>query len=254
MQNLILFYSLILTRVGAFVTVLPLFGGVNVPRLVKAGLAFALATVWIGNVAEGPPHNLLNRAVETSCFAYGVAVAREFTLGALLGYGFSLFQVPARVCGEFLTQELGLSFGAFLDPTGTANLSALTQILDALGILLFLGLDGHHLFLAALDMTFARYPVGGALPNVPIQHLVAGASLTVQWGLVIAMPVAVALFVVTFVLSLMTRAAPQINLFTVGFPLRLLAGLLLLFLLIPNLLNSLVNALGRFGELLTRLI
>jgi flagellar biosynthetic protein FliR len=103
-------------------------------------------------------------------------------------------------------------------------------------------------------MTFTRYPVGGPAPDVPVQHLVAGASLTVQWGLTLAMPVAVSLFVVTFVLALMTRAAPQINLFTVGFPLRLLAGLVLLFLLIPNLLGSLVNALGRFSELLTRLV
>lgn len=175
-------------------------------------------------------------------------------LGALLGYAFGLFQVPARVCGEFLTEELGLSFGAFLDPTGTGNVSALTQILDALGILLFLGLDGHHLFLAALDMTFTRYPVGGPLPDVPVQNLVAGASLTIRWGLVLAMPVAIALFVVTFVLAVMTRAAPQINLFTVGFPLRLGAGLVLLFLLLPNLLHSLVNALERFGELLARLV
>jgi flagellar biosynthetic protein FliR len=68
------------------------------------------------------------------------------------------------------------------------------------------------------------------------------------------MPVAVSVFVVTVVLSLMTRAAPQINLFTVGFPLRLAAGLTLLFLFVPNLLNSLVNALGRFGALLTRLV
>jgi flagellar biosynthetic protein FliR len=52
----------------------------------------------------------------------------------------------------------------------------------------------------------------------------------------------------------MSRAAPQINLFTVGFPLRLLAGLLLLFLMLPNLLHSLANALGRFGQLLTRII
>jgi flagellar biosynthetic protein FliR len=254
MQNLVVLFSLVLARVGAFVAVLPLFGGTNVPRLVKAGLAFALATLWFGNAIPGPPEELLNRPVETSYLAYGVAVGRETALGALLGYAFGLFQVPARVCGEFLTEELGLSFGAFLDPTGTGNVSALTQILDALGILLFLGLDGHHLFLAALDATFTRYPVGAALPIVPPQNLVSGASLTVQWGLAIAMPVALSLFVVTVVLAIMSRAAPQINLFTVGFPLRLLAGLLLLFLLLPNLLNSLVNALGRYGELLTRLV
>jgi flagellar biosynthetic protein FliR len=254
MQNLVVLFSLILARCGAFVVVLPLFGGTNVPRLVKAGLAFSLATVWFGNAVEGPPHELLNRAVETSYFAYALAAWREMVLGALLGYAFGLFQVPARVCGEFLTEELGLSFGAFIDPTGTGNVSALTQIIDALGILLFLGLDGHHLFLAALDATFTRYPVGAAMPAVPVEPLVAGASLTIQWGLALAMPVATALFVVTVVLALMSRAAPQINLFTVGFPLRLLAGLLLLFLMLPNLLHSLVNALGRFGQLLTRII
>jgi flagellar biosynthetic protein FliR len=254
MQTYVLLFSLVLTRVGAFVAVLPLFGGVNVPRLVKAGLAFALATVWFGNLAAGPPPELLTRPLETSWLAYGVAVLRETALGALLGYAFGLFQVPARVCGEFLTEELGLSFGAFLDPTQQGNVSALTQIIDALGVLLFLGLDGHHLFLAALDATFARYPVGGALPEVPTEHLVAGAALTVQWGVAIAMPVAAALFLVTFVLALMARVAPQINLFTVGFPMRLVAGLTLLVLLLPNLLTALVNALGRFGQLLTRLI
>src|SRR5205814_2194898 len=136
----------------------------------------------------------------------------------------------------------------FLDPTATGNVSSLTQVLDALGILLFLGLDGHHLFLVVLDATFTRYPVGGPPPAVPIQELVAGASLSIQWGLVLAMPIGISLFVVTFVLTLMTRAAPQINLFTVGFPLRLAAGLVLLFLMLPNLLTSLMNALGRFGE------
>jgi flagellar biosynthetic protein FliR len=254
MQTLVLLFSLVLTRVGAFVAVLPLFGAVNVPRTVKAGLAFALATVWFGNAAVAVPPELLNRPLETSWFAYGVAVGREAVLGALLGYAFGLFQVPARVCGEFLTQELGLSFGAFLNPTGTGNESSLTQIIDALGVLLFLGLDGHHLFLSALDATFARYPVGGTLPKLPVQHLVAGASLTMHWGIVVAMPIAVALFVVTFVLTVMARVAPQVNLFSVGFPARLLAGLVLLLLLLPNLLTALVNALGRFGELLTRLV
>jgi flagellar biosynthesis protein FliR len=89
---------------------------------------------------------------------------------------------------------------------------------------------------------------------VPVEPLVAGMSLTIQWGLALAMPVAMSLFVVTVVLALMSRAAPQINLFTVGFPLRLAAGLVLLLLMLPNMLHSLVNALGRFGDLLTRLV
>jgi flagellar biosynthesis protein FliR len=104
MANLVVIFSLILTRVGAFVAVLPLFGGVNVPRLVKADLAFALATVWFGNVCAAPPPWLLDRPPETSYFAYGLAAGREAALGALLGYAFGLFQVPARACGEFLEE------------------------------------------------------------------------------------------------------------------------------------------------------
>jgi flagellar biosynthetic protein FliR len=254
MSNLVLYFSLVLARVAAFVGVMPLFGGVNVPRLVKASLAFALTALWFGSVTAALPPDLLNRPVETSWFPYGLAVGREVVLGALVGYAFGLFQVPARVMGEFLTQELGLSFGAFLDPTGQNNVSALTQILDVLGVLLFFGLDGHHLFLGVLHATFAQYPVGAALPGVPVQNLVAAAATTEEWGVVLALPVVVGLFVVTALLMVMTRAAPQINLFTVGFPLRLGAGLVLIFLLLPGLLHALVQTLGRYGELLTRLV
>ena len=81
MQSCVIFFSLVLARAGMFVTVLPLFGGINVPRMVKAGLA--LATLYFGNACTGPPSALLNRAVETSALAYGVAVLREAALGAL---------------------------------------------------------------------------------------------------------------------------------------------------------------------------
>ncbi len=254
MGTVVLTFSLVLTRVGAFVTILPLFGTTTVPRTVKAGLALALTTLWFGSAVAALPPELLARPPETSWLAFVVAAFRELVLGALLGYAFSLFQVPARVAGEYLTQELGLSFGAFLNPTGESSISALTQILDILNILIFFGLDGHHVFLAVLDATFARYPVGAAMPGAPLPAMVTGLALTEEWGLALAAPMALCLFVVTFVLTLMTRAAPQINLFSVGFPLRLLAGLTVVFLLMPNFLTQLTNVLGRWGELLRRLV
>jgi flagellar biosynthetic protein FliR len=253
MELLVLTFSLVLARVGAFVAVLPLFGGVNVPRTVRATLALVLATVWFGTSLPPVAPELVNQPPQTSWFIFGLGMGREVLLGGVLGYAFGLFQVPARVAGEFLTQELGLSFGAFLDPTGTANVASLTQIIDAFGILLFFGLDGHHLFLAVLDATFARYPVGAGLPGVPTEALVSSVALTEEWGLTLAAPMAICLFTVTFVLTLMARAAPQVNLFSVGFPLRLAAGLTVVFLLLPNFLHHLTGALGRFGELMARI-
>jgi flagellar biosynthetic protein FliR len=255
MENIVLFFGLTLARTGAFVAVLPILGGTNTPRLVKAGLAFALAVFWFGIVAAAlPPDVLFGKPIMVTRFAFTLAAGREVILGALMGFAFGLFQVPAHVAGEFLTEELGLSFGAFLNPTGTSNVSALTQIIDTFGIFVFLGLDGHHLFLAALHASFTRYPVGGSLPDVPVEMLAASMSTSIQWGLVLAAPMALSLFLVTLVLAVMTRAAPQINLFTVGFPLRLVSGLVAVFVFFPNFLTSLVDVLGHYGEMLTRLI
>jgi flagellar biosynthetic protein FliR len=237
------------------VGVLPLYGGTNVPRMIKLGLALALTVMWFDfSGLSQPPKELLNTSEEVSLVLYGLAVGREAILGALLGYALGLFMVPARVAGEFLTQELGLSFGAFLNPTGEANVSALTQILDLLSILIFLGLDGHHVFFVVLHGTFTRYPIGTALLQVPVQPLVGGAALTEEWGLVLAAPMVLCLFVVTFLLTIMTRAAPQVNLFSVGFPLRMFAGLVVVLALLPDLLRSLVRVLGQYGELLGRLV
>ena len=88
-----------------------------------------------------------------------------------------LFQVPARVCGEFLTEELGLSFGAFIDPTGTTgNVSALTQIIDALGVLLVPGAGWASPVPGGARRDFRALPGRGGDAGVPVQHLVGGAA------------------------------------------------------------------------------
>ena len=85
-------------------------------------------------------------------------------------------------------------------------------------------------------------------------NMVTGVTTTVEWGLVLAMPMALCVFVVTVVLTMMARAAPQINLFSVGFPLRLAAGLVVVFLLLPNFLVNLANVLGRWGDVVKRIV
>jgi flagellar biosynthetic protein FliR len=246
MAVLVLCFALVLARVGAFVGVLPLLGGGAVPRLVKVGLTVALTCSWFDTLFGKLAPEGLSASLQSSWPALGVAAGRELFLGALLGYAFGLFLLPARAAGEVLSQETGLSLGGLLDPLGGSSSSALPQLFEMLSIVLILGLDGHHLFLLLLHGSFTRYPVGVALPEVPVGHLVDGLAAAQEWGVVLAMPVAVYLFLTTVVLIILSRAAPQLTLYSIGFPLRIGVGLVALLLLLPNLTAGL---LGSFGEM-----
>jgi flagellar biosynthetic protein FliR len=117
---------------------------------------------------------------------------------------------------------------------------------------LYLGLDLHHLFLNVLDSTFRQFPVGQGFP-LPMSDVVGQAASAQEWGVELAGPVVLCLFLTTVVLALMNRAAPQINLYTVGFPLRMLVGLAALLFLLPQLLTDLVAVFGRCTDMLARM-
>src|SRR5438093_5198334 len=141
--------------------------------MVRAGLALALTMVWFDFSAPG---HLLTTSFDVDWLAYGIALGREVLLGVAFGYAFGLLFVPARVAGEFIVQQMGLTLGSIADPTAGNPTGPITQILEMLGILLFLGMDGHHIFLAALHRTFARWPVGRPLPAPPIAQFASGAA------------------------------------------------------------------------------
>ncbi len=231
-------FSLILARVGTFVTVLPLFGTNSVPRMVRVGLAVALTLFWF-DFSKAPGDEFLSRAESVPWLAFGVALAREAILGALLGYMLGLLLAPARIAGEFIGQEMGLAFGNLIDPTSAQPSGPVTQIFEMIGILVFFGLDGHQLFLIALHATFGRWPLGGSLTALPVAQLVTGAATAEEWGILLAAPLAFCLFLTTAVLALMARAAP---------------GLVACIILLPDILRGMAHIFGRMGEFLVRSI
>lgn len=255
MAALVVPFALLLARVGAFVAVLPVFGGQTLPRLVRVGLAGSLTVMWATSPADAPgATGWADGPLETSWVGLGVALGREAVLGLLLGYAFGLFLVPARVAGEYLSQELGLSFGSLINPSGGESGGSLTPAFDLVATLVFLSLDVHHLFLTVFHALLTAHPLGAGLPAFSVERLAAGATAAEEWGLLLAAPVALCLFVTTVVLALMARAAPQLNVYAVGFPLRLLVGLVVIFVLFPNFLAALVTIFGRCGELVVGLL
>lgn len=253
-EPLLIYVGLVLARVGTFIMVLPLLGGTQTPRLVKLGLALALTVLFastsldrLGSVAE------LLRPQAAPWAAVCLALAREAGLGALIGFAFSLFLLPARIAGEFLAQEVGLSFGSLITASGDGSAGPLAVLFESFAGLLFLGLDVHHTFLGVLHESLGRYPVGQGF-RLPTCDLVAAAGAAEEWGLLLGAPVALCLFLTTIVLALLTRAAPQLNLYTVGFPLRMLVGLGAALLFLPQLVEGLVAVLAQFTAFLTHAV
>lgn len=227
----VLAFSLVLTRVAAFVTVMPVFRRELVPRVVKLGLVFALSLVWWrADTLSGVP-------VNPSLPLLGLVLIREACLGAALGFLMGLFLLPTQIAGSWLSQELGLSLASMSDPVSQESSTIMSQILSAAATLAFLSLDLHHYLFAALGLTFAHIPFGRGLDGEFFSAAaVDGLATGHEIGMTIAAPVGVLLFLITVVLFLLNRASPQLNLFSIGLPLRLAAGFLALLVLLPETL------------------
>jgi flagellar biosynthetic protein FliR len=256
MEPLLFSFVLVLSRVGAFVSVLPVLGGPTTPRTVKTGLAVALAAFHISTALEAGrlPAGPLVTAARLSWLACGLLVGREAVLGALLGYALGLVLLPVQVAGDYLAQEMGLSLGRLSDPGAGVSSTVLTQLLEALTVLLLLGMNVHHVFLACLYGSFVHHPVGGAFVAPGAAALTDGLARSQEWGLLLAAPLGAVLFLTTTSLALMIRAAPHMNLFSIGFSVRVSVGLGGAFLLLPGFVRAAMAVLGCFNGLLRGLV
>ena len=251
---LVIFFSLVLARVSVFVGVLPLLGGQQTPRLVKLGLSIALSVMWSYTFLEGVGSDaVLHAAQNVAWLSWALALGREVILGAMFGFVFSLFLIPARVAGEFISQEIGLSFGNQVAMSGTGSATPLTVILDLFSSMLFFHFNVHHLFLSALHRSFERFPIGQNF-QLPIFDAVGQATSAQEWGIMVAAPVIVCLFLTTVILALLTRAAPQLNLYTVGFPLRIIIGMAALLIFLPQMIAGLGDMMGEFADMLAGMV
>lgn len=241
--------ALIMARVSAFVAVIPYLGGRGVPKLIKISLALALSSFWLvsGGAAPLAVAESINRF---SWLMLALAVAREAIIGAVFGYVFGLFLVPFRVAGEYIAQEMGLTLGSITDPTQSQPTTVLGEIFEIFGVMVFFSQNVHHLFLAMLHRTFASQPLGGSFLPVPVGTQLQALASATEWGLLLAAPVACCLFVASLVLALLTRAAPQLNLISAGFTLRVLAGMVAMLILWPDIAPWMTSSLQRFSSML----
>lgn len=226
-------------RALALFAAMPVLGSRNVPTRVRIGLA-ALIAYAAQPTLPPPPAISLDSALALSL------VAQQAVIGLSLGFAVRLVFASIEFAGEIIGLQMGLNFAGFFDPISATTATATSRFFGTSVAWLFIVINGHLLVIAALVQSFTAFPVGpepfAFLHQVQPQRW--GSELF-STGLWIALPLITMLMFVNLALGAISRVAPQINIFAVGFPVTLGVGLLGLLLTLPALQNPFTMALER---------
>jgi flagellar biosynthetic protein FliR len=224
-----------LTRILGLVTAAPVFGNTGVPILVKLSLGVLLAAI-VAPVIPAIP------AVDPTSWAGILILAQEMLIGASMGFAMRLALAAVEFAGEVASSTMGFGFATFYDPSSAGRSSAISQFLVLVATMAFLAMNAHLVLVQALVESFFTLPISATPISLaaPLEMVRWGGRIF-SAGLQIGMPIIAAMLVTNLALAILTRAAPQLNLFGIGFPVTLGTGLLVLSLTLPYLNTPLQN-------------
>jgi len=169
-------------------------------------------------------------------------LTQEMLVGLAMGFTVRIVFSSIEMAGEISSLTMGLGFASFFDPQTKGRSSAISQFLVMLATLMFLTINGHLVLLAALAESFVSLPISASpISGGGFQQLAAWGGEIFRTGLQIALPVVAALLLTNVALGILTRAAPQLNIFGIGFPVTLGVGLLAISMVLPYLSTPFQN-------------
>lgn len=223
-------FLLIFLRVGAILLTVPIFGSKNIPILFKAGLSFAISLLLY------PILNLDKFPVQLGALSFGLGVISEVILGTIIGLSVRMVFAGMQLAGQLVGFQMGLAMANIIDPASSEQIPLLGELNNLLALLIFLAINAHHWFLRAMVDSFRLVPpFSFQFSSSLMDQLVAlGGSMFVI-AIKVGAPVIAALFLTTVAFGVAARAVPQMNIFFVAMPLKILVGLLFLSFSLPYL-------------------
>jgi flagellar biosynthetic protein FliR len=218
-------FLLVLIRVSAMLATAPIFSQKQIPRELRFGLGLLLALVVAQAVPTIAPLGLDALLVGALC---------QLFVGLVFGFVAYLLFAGIQFAGEIIDTEVGFAMVNIINPLTSQSVTLIGEFQVALATLLYITLDAHHALIAGIGSSFRLLP----LPYVAAPTLLYGDVMrffTQALFIVfeIAGPIVVAVFLAHVMLGLMTRVAPQINVFVVGLPLQVAIGLIMLIVTMP---------------------
>jgi flagellar biosynthetic protein FliR len=222
-------------RVGGFVLAAPIAGESVIPSFVKIIMSLAL-TALMATLVQVPA------GLSIFSGAGVLAAVQEVLIGVAIGMMVSLAFEALMFAGQTISLSMGLGFATLVDPQRGAGTPVLGRSFLIFGTLTYLAINGHLVLLGTLAESFRTLPIGAAhLGQDLLLSVVVWGACVFQSGLLIALPAVIALVIVNLALGVVTRAAPQLNLFGVGFTITLLSGFFVLIVGIDGMMTGISN-------------
>lgn len=221
-----------LTRMLAFISIAPILSHRSIPNRVKLGLGIVLTLVMMPTIPAIPSFEIFS-------FKALLILIQEILIGLAIGFSMRLVFVAIELTGHMIAMSMGLGFASFFDPQSQGQTTAVSQFLYILAMLVFLSLDGHLLFVSVMVNSFTVMPIGLEGQSIDAMKIASWGGSIFSSGLLLALPVVTALLVTNMALGILTKTAPQLNLFGIGFPITISIGFLVLTLSLPTMLKPL---------------
>lgn len=216
-------------RIMAVLLLAPVFNHKGLPARVRLLLGVTLV------LALGPALPTVSAVDVLS--PQGLLLSMEqIAFGLVLGLALQLVFAVFTIVGELISTQMGMSMARYNDPVnGVSSTSLVYQLYYVMLALMFLAVDGHLLVVSVVFLSFSHWPVGSGLHYLSFSALLPAVGWVFSAALLLALPVVGCMFMVQFCFGLLNRISPSMNLFSLGFPVTIMVGLLCIYLTLPNM-------------------
>lgn len=216
-----------LSRILAFISSAPILSHRSIPTQVKIGFALLLTLIVVPTLQSLP-------SVDPGSEMGFLILMQQVVIGLAMGFAMRVIFVAIEMAGEIIGLQMGLGFALFFDPQNSGQVQLIGRFLGLIALLVFLAIDGHLQMIAILAQSFSVLPIGIAgMPSLSFSVLANWGSEIFLLGMKLSLPILTTLLIANLALGILTRAAPQLNIFAVGFPLTLAIGLAMMSLVLP---------------------
>lgn len=236
-------FVMILTRVSAFLATAPIFSWKAIPVRVKVAIAM-LSTFFFAMIIPSP-------APTDSIFSVILLLVNEAVYGIALGLATMLLYSVVKISARIAERQMGMAMAEVMDPFTGERAQPIAMIMEIVFILLLLSVNAHHVFLQIISRSFEVFPPG-SIPEIALltKGIVSAGSAMLLLALKMAVPFVAIFMILTVVLGILARIAPEMNILFLSFPLRIGLGLIMVIYFVPYINNYI----SQFGEWLNKLL
>ncbi len=232
-------FLLVFVRMTGLFVVAPIFGRKNIPTYFKIGFSFFMSLILVNTTV------LQTVQYDDNLIGYALLVMKEFLVGLSMGYIAYLSYTAIYIAGEIIDMQIGFGVVSVMDPMSNIQVPITSNIYFIISMLLFLMMNGHHMLIKALFDSFTSLPLGEAVFSGDIYESIFNIFGTVlATGFKIAAPIVATVLIVDIALGTISRMVPQMNIFVIGMPLKIIVGLIVIVITMPLFISIMQKVFG----------